>query len=194
MKIETIFSRTLAIATLCAAVHVSAAHASPTEVTVDVAGIADMDERGAQSNVVRELFVGAGASIWSLKWDINLTSYDPSYLSEIQLTFSDSLGNGVTFTPGGGDDFQGTGGYAGFQDLRAIGQNFQLGSDGVLRLEFHDAYKDRAFDEPDGLWNFGTLTFGVSAVPEPQSGALALIGLLSVIGVAKRRASPRQTA
>lgn len=189
MKLEAIFARVLATATLCAAVHVSAAHASSTSVTFDVSGIVDMDERGAESNVVKELFVGAGASIWSLKWDVNLTSHDPSYLSEMQLTFSDSLGNGVTFTPAGGDDFQGSGSYAGFQDLREIGQNFQLGNDGVLRLEFHDAYKDLPFDEPDGVWNSGTLTFGVSAVPEPQSGALALLGLLFVLGIARRRAS-----
>jgi hypothetical protein len=189
MKIEAIWTRALAIATLCAAVHVGTAQASPTYVTVDVSGIADMDERGADSNIIKELFIRAGASIESLKWDVNLTSHDPSYLSEMQLTFSDSLGNGVTFTPGGGDDFEGTGSYAGFQDLREIGQNFQLGSDGLLRLEFHDAYKDLAFDEPDGTWNFGTLTFGVSTVPEPQTLALLLGALLSMRVAAKRRAS-----
>jgi hypothetical protein len=194
MKIEAMLARALAIATLCAAVHVGTAQASSTNLTVDVSGIADMDERGAESNVVRELFVGAGATIESLKWDINLTSHDPSYLSEMQVTFSDSLGNGVTFTPGGGDDFEGTGSYAGFQDLRVIGQHFQLGGDGMLRLEFHDAYKDLAFDEPEGMWNFGMLTFGVSTVPEPQTVALMLSGLLLMRGVAKRRACAAQSA
>jgi len=194
MEIEAVLARALAIATLCAAVHAGTAQASPTNTTVDVAGIADMDERGAESNIVRELFVGAGAFIESLRWDINLTSHDPSYLSEMQLTFSDTLGNGVTFTPGGGDDFEGTGSYAGFQDLRVLGQHFQLGDDGLLRLEFHDAYKDLAFDEPEGMWNFGTLTFGVSTVPEPQTFALVLSGLLSMLGAAKRRASTAQSA
>lgn len=194
MNIEAVLARALAIATLCAAVHVGTAQASPTNVTVDVSGIADMDERGAETNIFRELFVGAGATIESLRWDINLTSHDPSYLSEMQLTFSDSLGNGITFTPGGGDDFEGTSSYAGFQDLLVIGQNFQLGDDGLLRLEFHDFYKDLAFDEPEGMWNFGTLTFGVSTVPEPQSAALVLAGLLSMLGVGKRRASTPQDA
>lgn len=194
MKIEAILARALAIAALCTAVHVGTAQASPTNLTVDVSGIADMDERGAESNIVRELFVGAGAFIQSLRWDINLTSYDPSYLSEMQLTFSDTLGNGVTFTPGGGDDFQGTGSYAGFQDLRELSQQFQLGDDGLLRLEFHDAYKDLAFDEPEGMWNSGTLVFGVSAVPEPESVALVLIGLLSMLGVSKRRTSAPRSA
>jgi len=187
MKIDAMLARALAIASICALVHVGAAHASTTNVTVDVSGIADMDERGADSNIVRELFVAAGATIESLRWDVNLTSNDPSYLSEMQLTFSDSLGNGVTFTPGGGDDFSGTNGYAGFQDLRLIGQQFRLGDDGLLRLEFHDAYKDLAFDEPEGKWNFGTLTFGASTVPEPQTLPLVLSGLLLMLGVARRR-------
>lgn len=194
MKIEAVLARALVIATLCFAVHVGTAQANPTTLTVDVAGIADMDERGAESNVVRELFVGEGAFIESLRWDISLTSRDPSYLSEMQVTFSDTAGNGVTFTPGGGDDFEGTGSYAGFQDLRELGQHFQLGDDGLLRLEFHDAYKDLAFDEPEGIWNSGTLTFAVSTVPEPQSVALLLVGLLSMRGAAKRRASTPPSA
>lgn len=194
MKIEAILARALAVATLCAAVHVGTAQANPASVIVDVSGIADMDERGAESNIVREIFIGAGATIESLTWDLNLTSNDPSYLSEMQLTFSDSLGNGVTFTPGGGDDFSGTSSYAGFQDLRVLGQHFLLGNDGLLRLEFHDAYKDLAFDEAEGLWNSGTLTFGVSAVPEPHAFALMLSGLLLMVGVARRRASTAQSA
>ncbi|KQP17782.1 hypothetical protein ASF43_07860 [Pseudorhodoferax sp. Leaf267] len=181
-----------AAAALCAAVLVGTAQASPAYVTVEVSGVADMDERGAVSNIVKALSLGPGASIESLKWDIQLTSYGPSYLSEMQLTFSDSLGNGVTFTPGGGDDFEGTSHYAGFQDLRLILQQFPLGDDGLLRLEFHDAFKDRAFDEPEGMWDFGTLTFGVSTVPEPQVLALVLSGLLSLRAVARRRPSQAQ--
>jgi len=194
MTIEAILTRTLAVVTFCAAMHVGAAQASPTSLTVDVSGIADMDERGADSNIVKDLFVGAGATIESLKWDINLTSYDPSYLSEMQVTFSDSLGNGVTFTPGGGDDFEGTNSYFGFQDLRVLGQQFKLGDDGLLRLEFHDAYKDLAFDEPEGMWNLGTLTFGVSTVPEPQTLLLMLGGMVSMLAVAKSRSSRPRNA
>jgi hypothetical protein len=157
------------------------------EVTVTVANIADMDERGVEGNVILNVFVGAGAYVYSLKWDINLTSHPGSYLSEMQLTFSDTAGNGVTFTPGGGDDFDGTRDYAGFQDLRPAGQAFHVGSDGLLRLEFHDAYKDLAFDEPEGVWNSGTLIFGVSAVPEPATYALMAGGLLMTLAATRRR-------
>ncbi len=157
------------------------------ELQVDTAGILDYDERDAASNVVLDFYVGSGASITSLKWDVNLTSYVGSYLSEMKLTFSDSLGKGVTFTPGYGDDFDGTANYAGFQNLGDLGQIFALGADGIFRLEFHDGFKDLAFDEPEGIWNSGTLIFGVSPVPEPPVFAMALAGLLLISAIIKRR-------
>lgn len=170
-----------------ATVSVSTVQAAAAEVTFEVADIPGLDERGVEGNAIRDVFVGAGAYIYSLRWQVNLTSNPGSYLSEMQLTFSDTLGQGVTFTPGGGDDFDGTQDYAGFQDLRTAGLAFQVGGDGILRLEFHDAYKDLPFDEPEGLWNFGTLTFGVSAVPEPQSCLLVAGGLLWVMVFTARR-------
>jgi hypothetical protein len=157
------------------------------ELQIDTAGILNYDERGAVSNVVLDFYVGSGASITSLKWDVNVTSYVGSYLSEMKVTFSDSLGKGVTFTPGNGDDFDGTANYAGFQNLGELGQIFAVGADGILRLEFHDGYKDLAFDEPEGIWNYGTLTFGISPVPEPPVFAMALGGLLLVSALVKRR-------
>jgi len=108
-------------------------------------------------------------------------------LSEMKITFSDSLGTGVTFTPGDGDDFDGTADYAGFQNLGELGQIFAVGADGILRLEFHDGFKDLAFDEPEGMWNHGTLTVGISPVPEPPVVAMALGGLLLISAVLKRR-------
>lgn len=158
-----------------------------TSVVLNLANVPNVDERDATSNIVYDLFVGAGARIFSLQWELTLTSYPGSYLSEMQLTFSDTQGNGVTFTPGGGDEFDGTSNYAGFQDLRPAAQDFALGADGILRLEFHDAYKDLGFDEPEGIWNSGTLRFGVSVVPEPASFALALGGLIAVGAVVNRR-------
>lgn len=91
------------------------------DVTVTIANIADMDERSVESNDVLNVFVGAGAYFKSLKWDVYLTSNPGSYLSEMQLTFRDTAGNGVTFAPGGRDGFEGTHDYAGFQDLRPTG-------------------------------------------------------------------------
>lgn len=168
------------------AMGIGAAQASPL-LQVDVAGILNNDERGAASNIILDFHVGAGSWITSLDWNVNVTSFPGSYLSEMQFTFSDSLGNGVTFTPGDGDDFDGTVDYAGSQDLGALGLMFQVGADGILRLEFHDGYKDLAFDEPEGVWNSGMLTFAVAEVPEPPAIALMLAGFLLLANTARRR-------
>jgi len=171
--------RFLAATFIAATLSIGAAHANPISVQVDVTGIADNDERGAASNIIRDVYVGAMASITGLAWNVNLTSYPGSYLSEMQVTFSDTIGNGITFTPGNGDDFDGTQDYAGSK----------VGSDGILRLEFHDVYKDLAFDEPEGMWNSGTLTFNVAEVPEPPTYALMLGGLLLAASAVQRRRS-----
>jgi hypothetical protein len=157
------------------------------ELQVDTTGILNNDERGAASNVVLDFYVGSGASVTSLQWNVNVTSYVGSYLSEMKVTFSDTLGNGVTFTPGDGDDFDGTMDYAGFQALGDVGKIFEVGVDGILRLEFHDGFKDLAFDESEGIWNTGTLTFGIAQVPEPPAYAMVLGGLLLLSGAIRRR-------
>ena len=181
----------LVIATVAISFSIGQANASGLHaLQINTAGILDYDERGAESNVVLDFYVGAGASVTSLAWDVNVTSYAGSYLSEMKLTFSDTLGKGVTFTPGDGDDFDGTADYAGFQNLGDLGQIFTVSADGILRLEFHDGFKDLAFDEPEGIWNHGTLTFGISPVPEPPVFALALGGLLLGFAVLKRRQGP----
>lgn len=194
MMIVKCLQRLLVLIVVSTAMGLGLAQATPLSLEVNVAGVLDNDERGAASNIVRDFYVGTRASITSFKWDINLTSFAGSYLSEMQVTFSDSLGNGVTFTPGGGDDFDGTMDYAGFQDLGDLGLIFQVGIDGILRLEFHDGFKDLGFDEPEGIWNFGTLTFGVAAVPEPPTSALILGGLLLLAIAATRRREVRQSA
>lgn len=180
LAMTTVMSFGTARASTVASNSFMAQQAVINELRVDTAGILDNDERGAASNVVLDFYVGSGALITSLKWDIDLTSYPGSYLSEMKLTFSDTVGNGVTFTPANGDDFDGTKPYAGFQDLGALGQIFAVGADGVLRLEFHDGFKDLAFDEPEGVWNAGTLTFGIAPVPEPSMLVMLLAGLLLV--------------
>ncbi len=192
--------RLLSVLMVFAAMSVNAAHAQaggpgqsgaqdavPWELQVETTNIFNYDERDAVGNVVLDFYVGAGASITSFKWDVNVTSYAGSYLSEMKITFSDSLGHGVTFTPGDGDDFDGTMDYAGFQDLGELGLVFAVGGDGILRLEFHDGFKDLAFDEPEGVWNSGTLTFGIAPVPEPATWAMMLGGVLLLAYAARRR-------
>ena len=77
-------------------------------------------------------------------------------------------------------------------DLGGLG--LSVGADGLLRLEFSEAFKDFAPGVADGRWLGGTLTFDVtraSAVPEPASLALSLAGLAAMagLGAVRRRAS-----
>lgn len=158
---------------------------------VNVAGVKSMAELGNAANTVLTFNVGANATISSIAYNVNVTAYNPSYLSELALYFGDTdQATGVYFTPGFADSQPGTASYADSADLVALGLDFAVGADGILRLEFFEDFDDASV-APDGVWNFGTITFGVtaapgSAVPEPAS--LALLGLgLAGIAAARRR-------
>jgi hypothetical protein len=160
--------------------------------TVDVTGILSNGEMGDADNTVLTFNVGANAKITSIGYDFNLTAYDPSWLSEIGLAFTDSSGLlGVVFNPGVGVMDSGTESYADYADLTALGLDFQVGADGLLRLEFYEDFDDIV--GADGIWNFGTITFGVeneAEVPEPASALLLAGG--AALAVCAISASPRQ--
>ena len=160
--------------------------------TVNVAGIQSVGEFGDPENTVLTFNVGANATITSFAYDVNLSTARPGWLSDFGLAFSDSaLTTGVLFNPGYGDNFAGTASYADYLDLVADDFSFQVGGDGILRLEFYEDFDD--FVGVDGTWNFGTLTFGVDTVddpapvPEPASGLLLGAGLATMAFVGRRR-------
>lgn len=164
--------------------------AVPLTVTVD--GIQSFGELGNPANTVREVNVGANASITSFSYNLNLTAFSPSWLSQLALAASDStVSNGVTAHPGMDDKTSGTATYMGSYDLTSVNANFNVGADGILRVEFYDDYSGNL--NPGGQWNFGTLTFGVNEVsgaganvPEPASGLLVGAGL-ALLGYTSRR-------
>lgn len=161
---------------------------------VNVAGVQSVGEVGDSGNTVFTFNVGAGSTITSIAYNLNLTAFSPSWLSEIGLYFSSSdQSDGLFFTPGFDDPNPGTASYADSADLVALGLSFAVGTDGILRLEFFEDFDDSSVS-PDGVWNFGTITFGVQEVPgtnvpEPASALLTGAGL-AVMAYAGRRRRP----
>jgi hypothetical protein len=163
--------------------------------TIDVAGIESYGEIGDAGNTVLTFNVGANSTVTSINYSVNLTANDPSWLSEFGLAFTDSTGfDGVVFNPGFGDTFEGTDTYSGSADLIDFGLSFNVGADGLLRLEFYEDFDD--FVGADGIWNFGSITFGIepelAAVPEPSTALLLGAGIM-LIGYGRRRsAAPKK--
>lgn len=187
MKLATL-SKALVSLSLLACTSLFAA-----QLVVDVTGVQSFGLQGNPGNTVFTYNVGAGATVTSIGFDINLTAISPSWLSEIGVAFTDSAGNGVMLNPGGDDEFQGTASYTGYFDLSDYGLVFQVGADGILRLEFFESFND--YTGADGFWNFGSLTFGITpqavvGVPEPGTGILLGMGL-AAIGYAVRRRTRR---
>lgn len=171
--------------------------AAPITVDVDVAGVQSYGELDDSQNTVLDIDVGANSLITSVAFDVNITAFLPSYLSEIGVLFeaSDFTG-GLSLFPSEVDDW-GTGTYSGVFDLANIdGENrrFNVGSDGILRLQFFEDFDD-ILGAADGIWNFGTITFGVETVdveepgevPEPATTLLMGAGLAMLGYTARRR-------
>lgn len=180
----------------------ASAAAFATPLTVDVAGIASHGAFGDSRNTVLNFNVGANASITSISYDVNLTAFAPSWLSELGLAFTNSaITDGVLLNPGFNDDRPGTASYSDSLDLVLGELSFNVGSDGILRLEFYEDFDDVAVD-PDGRWNFGTITFNieggttppVSDVPEPASILLLGAGLGMMGYTGRRRRAKAATA
>jgi hypothetical protein len=160
-----------------------------SDTLVDVTGINSIATQGTPGNIVRTFNVGAGASVIGIGWNVNVTAFDPSWLSELVVGFGSSSANEVNLSVGVGDDLPGTMSYssAGIVDLVALGLNFNVGADGIVRLEFFEGFDDSAVS-PDGIWNSGSLTIQVAAIPEPSTYATMALGLLAVGGLARRKA------
>lgn len=162
--------------------------AQATPIAVDVSGAQSVNLQGEAGNTVWLVNIGAGAALNTLNWNVNLSSFGGSSLSEMQVSFGSSSGlDLITFAPGAADGFSGSGNYAGSLDLSAYG--LAAGADGLLRIEFSEAFKDFNAGVAEGQWTSGTLTFDVTAaaVPEPASAALALLGLGLLAGTHRAR-------
>jgi len=171
---------------LAAALGLTSLAAQAATVVVDVSGAQSVNLQGENGNTIWLIDIGANMALTSLDWTVSLSAFSPSVLAEMQVSFGNSSGsNLLTFTPGAADYVSGNGSYSGSLDLSGYGVG--SGGDGKLRIEFSEGYKDLGVGVAEGQWVSGSLTFGVSAVPEPASVALLLLGLGVVGGAARRR-------
>lgn len=165
--------------------------ATASEVSFDVAGIQSMEGWNNAANEVFSLDIGAGTRVVSVGWDVDVTAYSPSWLSELTVDFTDTLiTTGVSLKVGVNDTMSGNMAYAsgGQVDLIGLGLDFTVGTDGKLRLEFSEGFNDFV-GAADGMWNSGTLTFGIAPIPEPGTYGLMALGLLAVSAAARRRSA-----
>ncbi len=158
-------------------------------ISVNVAGIQSLGVIGSSGNTVLLLDVGANAMINRIDYAVVLTSFSPSWLAEIGVMITNSdIGAGVLLRPGFGDTRPGTDTYTQSVNLIDLALNFQVGADGILRLEFYESFDDAG--ATDGVWNSGTITFdldgGTTAVPEPATVLLMGVGVM-MMGYGRRR-------
>ena len=171
---------------------VSAAAPSTPLATVglSVAGIlsrAEFSFGDPTVNFVTFIQLAPFAEVTGVAYTVALEAYAPSWLSELQVVFTDSaVTTGVIVNPGSGVDNAGAASFSDSGSLVPDGLNFFVGADGLLRVEFAEE-----FDDPevaiDGKWVSGSVSFEVSAVPEPATYGLMALGLLGVVSAARRR-------
>ncbi|MEJ5384716.1 MAG: DVUA0089 family protein [Fimbriimonadales bacterium] len=137
--------------------------------TVDVAGTPSYDSAGASCNVrLTRAAPGGKNRLAGIGWDVQITAYDPSYLSEAAVLITNVDGVGYVLRPGAADASPGTGSYS------SGGVNELCGDyglpplelpDGNLYLEFYETYDDFGDCGQDGNWDSGTLTFAFDTAP-----------------------------
>ncbi|MEL7450973.1 MAG: hypothetical protein AAFN78_17295, partial [Pseudomonadota bacterium] len=87
-----------------------AATAGAGVTTIELNGVDSWDLQGDSDNVILAIDLGPATAVTGIGWAVDITPVGFSWYSEATLLFTDSLGGqGVSVTPGAGDDFAGAG-------------------------------------------------------------------------------------
>lgn len=158
-----------------AAVAALAGTAMGTDLVLDVSGIESWDFQGDADNTILNVFVGAGATITNIAWNVNLTTVGISWADENTMTFNGAQ----SINAAAGDAFTvSNANYAG-----SAASGIVLDGSGMLSIEFHEVGFDDNANAVDSFYNSGTIT--ISYVPAPS--ALAVLGLGGLAAGRRRR-------
>jgi hypothetical protein len=145
--------------------------ASGGTVVYDVTGTPSYDSIGAPCNVRVSIRSPGGATHFSgIGWDVYLTAYPPSRLSDIAVLMANVNGRGYALVVGASD---GSGGH--YSSGGVVDWCGRFGvpplelPDGNLYLEFFELYDNFPDCIRDGSWDIGTLTFAFDT-PAPFTG------------------------
>jgi PEP-CTERM motif len=176
-----------------AAVPLSAADAATplaaggvVQIEIDLSGFKSMDLLGSALNQVVTRNIGANAQVVGFGYSLVLSTVFPSYFSEAEIRANNTL----LVQPALGVDERGSGevfSSGGIVDLVALGDEFNVGASGELRIELYETYDDLP-GLADLSYDVGskiTVQY-IAAIPEPASYALLALGLVAV-GCMKRR-------
>ena len=136
---------------------------------------------------------GTPVTMTGIGWDVVLTAFDPSWLSEPRVYFDDSVApdlSGLFLRVGAGaaNNMPGVNvafASGGLLDLSTAGiPNIAL-PNGQLRLEFHETFDDPEV-APDARFESGGFQIVIAEVV-PAPGAAGLLGLAGLMGLRRRR-------
>jgi len=183
-RINHLRKTTLATGIGLAALIASPASADVLEVQVDQ--VVSWAEQGNPSNWVGALFVGEDMQITGFGYDLTLTTFGDSWLSEAAIWIGDAAvpDQSFTITPGAGMNVPGADvefDSGGIIPVSLIGLDPVVLSGDTVRFEAFETFTDLP-SSADAVWT-GSIFIEVAPIPAP--GALAVLGL--AVGMTGRR-------